>query len=333
MEVSTIASKVRHMSPASPLVSVIIPSYNHARFLPQRLSSIAAQSYSPIEIIILDDASTDGSQSRLIEFAQTHPATLLLNESNSGSPFAQWNKGAEVAKGDLLWFAESDDYCDSAFLEKLVPYFTKDPEVGIAYCRSWRVSETDEKLDLVPAKEAGPNSSKFDHYFLGAGPEEIRSHLSVQSSIPNASAVLVKRNLFLAAGGAPTHMKLCGDWLVWLKVLSTSKLAYHSEPLNFFRAPHAKSQRQTYQKQSARIREWIEVQNYLAAQGLIAREQKKLAKDYLAQMTLEAALHWAIRGRMLSALGCYQETFSYDFMCFPRGVAAALKKNLLGRAR
>jgi glycosyltransferase involved in cell wall biosynthesis len=281
----------------------------------------------------LDDASTDGSQSHLKGFAQTHPATLLFNESNSGSPFAQWNKGAKVAKGELLWFAESDDYCDSAFLEKLVPYFTKDPAVGLAYCRSWRVSETDEKLDLVPAKEAGSNSSKFDHHFLGTGPEEIRSHLSVQSSIPNASGVLVKRDLFLAAGGAPTHMKLCGDWLVWLKVLSTSKLAYHAEPLNFFRAPHAKSQRQTYQKQSARIREWVEVQNYLTAQGLIAREQRELAKDYLAQMTLEAALYWAFRGRFFSALGCYRETLAFDSLCFPRGVWAAFKKSFSGRVQ
>jgi glycosyltransferase involved in cell wall biosynthesis len=321
------------MSPSSPLVSIILPSYNHARFLAKRLSSIAAQTYSPVEIIILDDASTDGSQSRLKEFAQTHPTRLLLSESNSGSPFAQWNKGAAAAKGDLLWFAESDDFCDSTFLQKLVPYFINDPDVGLAYCRSWRVSESDEKIDIVPLKEAAHDPRKFESNFVGWGREEITSHLAVQSSIPNASGALVKRELFLSCGGAPTHMKLCGDWLAWLKVLRSCKLAYHAEPLNFFRAPHPKSQRLTYQKQSTRIREWIEVQNFLAAQGLIAAKQRGEARDYLAQMTLESALHWLQQGNFVAAFACYQQSKDFDPLSLPRGAWAALRKYVFGARR
>ena len=109
----------------APLVSVIVPNYNHAAYLPLRLESIFSQTYPNFEVILLDDASTDDSAQVLREFHQRHAdkSTLLVNEENSGGVFHQWEKGLQLARGEIVWIAESDDWCTENFLETLVPYF------------------------------------------------------------------------------------------------------------------------------------------------------------------------------------------------------------------
>src|SRR5207342_1807970 len=99
-------------------ISVIIPNYNHAFYLKQRIDSVIQQTYSDFEIIILDDASTDNSRD-VIEKYRHYPKVkhIIYNESNSGSTFSQWQKGIELASGKYIWLAESDDVADSTFLE------------------------------------------------------------------------------------------------------------------------------------------------------------------------------------------------------------------------
>lgn len=81
-----------------PLVSVIVPNYNHARFLEERMESVLGQTYQNIEVIILDDCSTDNSR-EVIEKYRNNPkvAKIVYNDANSGSPFRQWKKGMELA--------------------------------------------------------------------------------------------------------------------------------------------------------------------------------------------------------------------------------------------
>src|SRR6266403_3876930 len=103
-----------------PRVSVVVPNYNHARFLRQRLDSIVGQTFQDFELILLDDCSTDESQSILREYATDSRVRLEFNEKNSGSTFKQWNKGARLARGKYVWIAESDDYADEGLVERLV---------------------------------------------------------------------------------------------------------------------------------------------------------------------------------------------------------------------
>ena len=119
-----------------PNVSVIVPNYNHARFLRQRLDSILAQSFQDFELILLDDCSTDDSRTILKEYARGPRVRLELNEANSGSPFKQWNKGVRLAQGRYVWIAESDDYADTRFLERMVPVLEEHPIVQFVFCRS-----------------------------------------------------------------------------------------------------------------------------------------------------------------------------------------------------
>src|ERR1019366_7942234 len=115
------------VSSGAPLVSVIIPSYNHEKHLLERLRTVADQALRDIEIILLDDASSDGSLGILWEFAANDKrARLLRNERNSGSTFKQWRKGIREARGKYIWIAESDDMAEVSLLETLVERLEKD---------------------------------------------------------------------------------------------------------------------------------------------------------------------------------------------------------------
>ena len=104
-----------------PLVSVIIPNYNHAPYLKERIDSVLSQTYKEFEVLILDDCSSDESKEIIESYRNNkHISNIVFNEKNTGNTFIQWNKGISLAKGKYIWIAESDDYCENTLLEKLV---------------------------------------------------------------------------------------------------------------------------------------------------------------------------------------------------------------------
>src|SRR5580698_2020180 len=116
-----------------PTVSVIIPNYNHARFLRRRIDSVLSQTFQDFEVILLDDCSTDESRSILALYSADPRVRIEFNETNSGSTFKQWNKGVRLARGKYVWIAESDDYADARLLERLVAVLDNQPEATFAY--------------------------------------------------------------------------------------------------------------------------------------------------------------------------------------------------------
>ena len=127
----------------NPKVSVVVPNYNHARFLPKRIDSILEQTFQDFELILLDDCSTDDSRSILAKYADSSRVRTEFNEINSGSSFKQWNKGVGLARGEYVWIAESDDYSDERLLEELTARLDAEPRGAFAYCRSGRVPPDD----------------------------------------------------------------------------------------------------------------------------------------------------------------------------------------------
>ena len=113
-----------------PKVTVIIPNYNHARFLRRRLSTVLDQTYRDFEVLYLDDASTDHSAEVFADFSTYPEVRAILNQRNSGSPFAQWNRGVREAKGEFVWIAEADDYAAPDLLERLVEKLEQFPNAG-----------------------------------------------------------------------------------------------------------------------------------------------------------------------------------------------------------
>ena len=206
-------------------VSVIIPNYNHSNFLRQRIDSVLNQTYQDFEVIILDDCSTDNSIQVIDEY-RDHPkiSTILINTQNSGSPFLQWKKGIEMALGEWIWIAESDDWCEIEFLETLMKEI--DPGVALAFCQSIFVNENGEKI-----WEPGwfKHSQKID------GKKFISNHLSKGNFITNASMCIFRRSFYDQVSEEFMQYKFSGDWIFWIEIAMQGNVVISEKPLNYFR--------------------------------------------------------------------------------------------------
>jgi len=239
---------------AMPKVSVIVPNYNHERFLRRRLDSIYGQTYKNIEVILLDDCSSDQSRSLLDEYAEAHPeiTRTFYNEKNSGSAFRQWAKGIKAATGDLVWIAESDDFCDERFLEVLVRCFD-DEAVLLAYAKSSFVDKNEVPIrdDFKSYLSDLDCAEKWNGSYVETAHNEVRGALGIKNTIPNASGVLFKRPIDMPLLGDELwlSMRVAGDWVFYLQIIRGGKIAFSTETTNFFRRYEGSAAEVTYRKE------------------------------------------------------------------------------------
>lgn len=264
-----------------PKVSVIIPNYNHARFLEERIRSVLEQTYQDFEVIYLDDASTDNSNEVFMQFAGDPRIRAVYNETNSGSTFKQWNKGMHKAEGEYVWIAESDDSADKRFLEVLVDTLDKHPKVGIAYCQSWRIDKDGVVLGSMEGWTADLDATRWRGDFIEEGKEECRRYLIHRNTIPNASATLLRKTVYEQVGGASESLRLCEDWLLWAKMLLVSDIAFVAEPLNYFRT-HTNTVRSSFSRRGVDIEEDYMVISFIARSLQIPEETLEAACESMA---------------------------------------------------
>ena len=228
-----------------PLVSVIVPNYNHADYLDERISTIVNQTYQNIEVLLMDDCSPDESRSVLDKWAaKDDRLEALFNEKNSGSPFAQWARGSSWAKGKYLWIAESDDACALDMLALHVDALERNEKAVMAYSHSHLVDE--EGAFLRDFKEdygfIFGDASRWKSDFTADGKAEVARSMIFSNTIPNASGVLFRKSIFDLVGAPETSWRLNGDWLFYSRLLQHGELQFFATARNYFRF-HERTQR------------------------------------------------------------------------------------------
>lgn len=216
----------------SPTVSVILPNYNHTLYLEQRITSIVNQSFQDFELILLDDYSTDQSAEVLRRY-EFHPKVshLIFNKKNSGSTFRQWKKGIELARGEYIWIAESDDYSDLSFLAEMVAALQKHPEAVIAFSGSQMVDSNGNNLTM-----------DWDHFKNNAGETVLyegafflKKRMLWKNTIYNASMVVFRKSCYKEEKPDYQNYRYCGDWLFWSEICRKGEVIEIRKKLNFFR--------------------------------------------------------------------------------------------------
>ncbi len=272
----------------SPLISIILPNYNHATFLAKRLESIYQQTYQNIEVILLDDCSEDDSVNLLKQF-EHHPKTtqLIINKKNSGSPFKQWKKGIELAKGEYIWIAESDDWASILFLEKVLPVFTIDPTIALVYSQSKKVNNKGAIIDDMVNYTEIFKPNKWVSNFVNTGDAEIKNHLIYKNTIPNASSVVFKNEKYITKY-INDDMTMAGDWWFWISLIKNKKIAFISERLNFHRS-HGKTTRSnlTLNKKKKHIQEVLQILHLIVSFFPDKKEEiNQLQKELVSMIIL-----------------------------------------------
>lgn len=256
-----------------PLVSIIIPNYNYARYLKQRIDSILNQTYTNYELIFLDDCSTDNSMDIFKENSQNpHVSHIVKNDKNTGSPYRQWQKGIALAKGEIIWIAESDDYCEPSMLERLVEAYVK-YNCSVAFVRSQKV---DEKGNFL---HTSFRRFKNDNHWKGT--EFIKQHLTAGCRISNASSAIFSKDAALHVNPVFLSYKQCGDWIFWIEIARQGNVAVISQPLNYFRRSNATKTSKSYLNGTTDIEDY-KVIKYLEAEGLASQYQLFLKKKRMA---------------------------------------------------
>lgn len=217
-------------------ISVIVPNYNYARYLPSRLGTIIAQTCRPYEIIFLDDNSVDDSVAiaEAILSRSGLQYRVLVNDVNQGC-YSQWLNGIEKAGGDLVWIAEADDESDASFLEELVKGF-EDPDVVLAFSQSRQIDQDGNVIRgdyLDYTHDISP--SKWRSAYRRAGRDEIRDALAIKNTIPNASGVLMKKPDLSGIRKQLLQLRNAGDWLSYVHILASGSIYFTPKVLNSHR--------------------------------------------------------------------------------------------------
>ena len=221
---------------SGPRISVIVPNYNYSNYLRLRLQSIVTQTHMPHEIIFLDDCSSD----RSVEVAEqilkstAIPFRIIRNDTNQGV-YRQWLRGLREATGDLVWIAEADDYCAPTFLETLAPTFG-DKNVVLAYCQSRQVDGDGQEIApdyLEWTSDISP--TKWHDAYVRSGVEEIRDSLVVKNTIPNVSAVVMRKPNLAQIESQLVALRNAGDWLLYVHLLEHGALSFVPQALNSHR--------------------------------------------------------------------------------------------------
>ncbi len=249
-------------------ITAVVPNYNYSEYLVERLDSILNQTCGDISIIILDDCSTDNSREIIERYRNNSKVkTIIYNESNSGSPFKQWNKGINFADSDLVWIAESDDSCDVEMIGKLLEAFVEDEDCVMSFCRSRLMDSSGNK------KGYHIFQSEADERLTLEGSEFIKKHMVKDNLVVNASSVLFKRSAFENISKEYLNFRYIGDVMFWCEIAKAGTVHYIPDDLNYHRR-HDMSQTavgKTSENKSKSIHEGHMLLDYFLSQNYISK--------------------------------------------------------------
>lgn len=208
------------------LVSVIIPTYDRINLLQEAIASVHAQLYRPVELIVVDDGSTDGTVQRL----RRQDGVSLLCIDHTGCPGAVRNAGIAAAAGDYLAFLDSDDLWMPDKLAMQMEALAADTDTPIIHCRE-RWLRNGRKVS-----QAGQHHQRSGRLFADA----------VRKCIIGPSTVLLRRAVLDNAGGFRDDLQIAEDYELWLRVTARYPVAYCDRELVIKRAGHGNQLSERY---------------------------------------------------------------------------------------
>lgn len=212
------------MTTVLPRASFVVPSYNYGRFLRQAIDSLLAQTYEPLEVIVIDDASTDGSQS-ILERYRAHPRVRLIQHPTNRGHIRSYNEGLSLASGEFVGLLAADDFCiREDAVARQVAVFDADPNVGLVYS-AYASANEEGHVDWIkkpwPADYVRPGLDEFKYL--------------VFNNYVLTSGTLIRRRCHERFGYYDERLPYAGDWELWLRVAANHDIGYIAEPLYAWR--------------------------------------------------------------------------------------------------
>jgi glycosyltransferase involved in cell wall biosynthesis len=211
--------------PAAPLVTMVMPSFNHAHYLPAALDSLLSQDYRPLEVIVVDGGSTDGT----LDILRSYDGRLTWVSEPDQGMYDAVNKGWRMGRGAYLGFLNSDDLLCPGAVRQLAEHLSRHPDTGLVYGDFFRIDDAGRVLER-----------------FYASPQTTDSLLKHGNSI-FTGATLMRREVLTATGWLDTTLKCSADYDFVIRASRQHRLDHLPQPLAKFRI-HAGSKTQ-YTKQ------------------------------------------------------------------------------------
>jgi len=215
------------------LVSIVVTSYNHAEFLHQRMESLFAQTWKNIEIIVVDDCSTDLSRDYLKQFENYPKVRLCFLESNKGYVYAS-NFGVSQSKGELIVFAECDDFSEPDQIESLYKEITSNNSISVCFSGSNIIDEKGRHLGF-DFDERNWAFQKFCQSDVLISGKQLLKMMLQANVVRNMSAAMFKKSDFNRIEGLTEKYQLSADYDLWIRMAEVGDFFYIKKPLNNFR--------------------------------------------------------------------------------------------------
>lgn len=207
----------------SPTISVVISCYNYAQYLGACLESAIKQTFKAIEIIVIDDGSTDNTN-EVVKPYLSDPRVRYIYQNNKGQAYAK-NTGIRNTRGEFIAFLDADDYWETTKLEKQMALFN-DPLVGVVYSTARYIDDQgNSKRIRIQMKYLQPREGLITRYMI------------FDNFVPFSSSV-VRREVFQKVGIFDESLRMAIDWDLWLRVSVHYRFQYVKEPLLFYRVGH-----------------------------------------------------------------------------------------------
>ena len=222
------------MNQATPLVTIIIPCYNQAQYLEETVLSALESDYSPLEVIIINDGSTDKSPELAQKLAETHDSVSYISQKNQGVAKAR-NTGIKASSGEYILPLDGDDLISKDYIKKAVEVLEKDEHVKVVYCQGIKFNENGEKPWKL--KPFSRNALARDNMIF--------------------VSALFRKSDWESCGGFSEDMNFGReDWEFWIKMLKNGGEAVQLPIVGFFYRLTPSSRRKktgTSDKKRARI--------------------------------------------------------------------------------
>lgn len=204
-----------------PLVSAVIPTYNSSRYIEECVDSILAQSYRHIEVVVIDDGSTDNTIEILGKYGDS---VRILCQENAGTPVAR-DAGVRAARGELIALMDHDDLWEASKIEKQVDAMLHNEKAVLSYCDFRTIDGAGREIE---SPSNGLESVRSGNVF--------RELLNRTAIIVSSTLVLFRKSAYVAVGGCDSSVPApADDYYLWVRMATQGEVVYVPEVLASYR--------------------------------------------------------------------------------------------------
>ncbi len=257
-----------------PLVSIVIPVYNKAAFIRETLDAVLVQTYQEIEIVLVDDGSTDGSFDILKEYYRRNPDKIVLIDQENQGVSAATNKGIQAAKGVYIQFLDADDLMSPDKIEKQVDLFRNKSSLAIASCEWVTFLDNPENYQQW----------RLNSYKDYSDPLEMILDFFNHSEMMAISSYLTPKMVIDKAGPWHEELTINQDGEFFIRVLlQTEKVLFEPEGKVYYRKPGETnvSQQKSYKASESLLESYRCYEREVLKKESSQRVREALAKNYL----------------------------------------------------